>query len=794
SPWDWLERARTFHLDAIAGSTRRGDDFGNVTAMPESGVFGMNRLNHCPPIFRSYYRYSDTRLREVALLWCVNFHDSSIWWGETGQTRCGGTRYNNMARENKAYRDDPEFMWRSDTSVSFCTKGYDSFLLAYEETGDPRMATALYWQVEYARHDLHANTGECRNIGDVADFMNLYHFTGVPMYRDEAIRLFHELREKLSPGHLFSQGGQTIVADPPFIDDDQHGSLSPFAKPYIIGYALAGLPALAAECPDETELVPVIRAVARFLAESQDPVGGWRYPHPRSSHSSVAQGIEHAAQITRAAVLLEQRGEPIGDLLDALECTLQSRILVWRKTGSFFSGLGGWEAAGGLLKDGKTLYDLYARPTDRDRQRDYTEGPISIGGAPPEGVVYFPEVLAFYLAHRPAERLLHPNPQLAAVLERLEPTSQGFPELEPAAEYLPYGLAEQLPTFRDVRIERLTFPLRFRPEQGADFAHWRRTARAALFECLQTPPPRADFEPVVIGREDRGSYEARKIVFNVSTDCRILAYLLVPHGHGPFPAIVALHDHGAEFSIGKEKVIRPFGVTPQVAKIAEQWVDRYYGGRWYGDELARRGYVVFALDALFWGERGCKEGVEFERQQALAANLLQMGMTWSGVITWDDIRSAEFVASLPEVDPMRIGAVGLSMGSHRTWMLAAASDRIATGAAICWLGTTESLMAPGNNQTKGYSAYSMLVPNLRNLLDYPDTASIACPKPMIFFNGADDPLFPVQGVYDAYAILRAVWESQDCSDRLVTKIWPTGHTFNRAMQDEVFAWFDRYLP
>ncbi len=360
-------------------------------------------------------------------------------------------------------------------------------------------------------------------------------------------------------------------------------------------------------------------------------------------------------------------------------------------------------------------------------------------------------------------------------------------------EYLGYGLEHQLPIFRDALLERLTFPLRFAPAGDMSFADWRWTARAKLRECLLSPPPAAPFVPVVIAREDRDGYEARKIVFNVSADCRVPAYLLVPHGEGPFPAVIALHDHGGNFLIGKEKVVRPFGVSEEVTQEAQLRTAGSYDGRFIGDELAKRGYVVFAMDALFWGERGRREGVDYNMQQALASNLLQMGMTWIGVITWDDVRSAEFVAGLPEVDGSRVGAVGLSMGCHRAWMLAAATDRVAAGVAVCWMGTTEALMSPGNNQVKGHSAYSMLVPNLRNFLDYPDTAAIACPKPMMFFNGEQDGLFPVEGVRGAYRIMRQVWDSQGAGDRLVTKLWPLGHTFNLDMQAEAFAWLDEQL-
>ena len=225
----------------------------------------MNRLNHCPAIFEEGYRSDNRRLIETAVLWCDNIHDLSIWWGP-GAT--GGTRYNNASGLDKLY------MWRSNHSVNFCTKGYDSFFMAYEQTGDPRMMEALEAQVRYAAEHIHSNQGQARNIGDVADFVRLHQFTGEQRYLDEALRLFRELRPMLSTGDLFSQSGEPIVPDPPFITDDQTGYKHPFAKPYIIGYALAGLPKLMKYAPQEPKLRDVVQAVADFLAESQDPIGG----------------------------------------------------------------------------------------------------------------------------------------------------------------------------------------------------------------------------------------------------------------------------------------------------------------------------------------------------------------------------------------------------------------------------------------------------------------------------------------------------------------------------------------
>lgn len=357
-----------------------------------------------------------------------------------------------------------------------------------------------------------------------------------------------------------------------------------------------------------------------------------------------------------------------------------------------------------------------------------------------------------------------------------------------------YEVTGNMPVFYQQMKQQLTYPLAWGKAEEKDFAKWKAQARHVLAECMQNlqPAPKA-YAMEVTDREQRDGYEARKIRFNLSEWSRVPAYLLVPEGEGPFPAIVLLHDHGAHFSIGKEKMVRPFYVAPEVMEDADQWASQCYDGQYVGDYLARHGYVVLAVDALFWGERGRKEGTSYDAQQALASNFLQMGASWGAFINVDDMRSAEFLASLPFVDKERVGSLGFSMGAYRSWMLAALTDVVRASASICWMNTTEHLMTLTNNQNKGGSAYAMLIPALRRYLDYPHVASIACPKPTLLFNGTRDKLFPIEGVRDAYREMEAVWQSQGASDHLVTKLWDEKHFFNKEMQKETLEFFDRWL-
>jgi dienelactone hydrolase len=358
------------------------------------------------------------------------------------------------------------------------------------------------------------------------------------------------------------------------------------------------------------------------------------------------------------------------------------------------------------------------------------------------------------------------------------------------AQFQSPGVRDGLPVFREGAAARLTFPLSWLSGQYTDFDEWRNKARAKVKESLLSFIPAASFEPLVLSEQDRGPYLVRKIVLNITADSRVLGLMTIPKGPGPFPAVLLLHDHGAKFDIGKEKVIRSWNEPQEKLHSSREWTEKYYGGRFLGDELAARGYVCFATDMLNWSDRG---GSGQDGQQALAANLFQLGISFASVIAQEDLRAAEFLATQPKVDSQRVGAMGLSVGGFRTWQLAALSDHIRAGVSVCWMSTIKGLIVPGNNQTKGSSAYTMIHPGLVNFLDFPDVASIACPKPMMFLCGKQDALFPVEAIENAFEKMRKVWLSQQAVDKLETKLYDVPHLFNQAMQQDAFEWLEYHL-
>ena len=357
-----------------------------------------------------------------------------------------------------------------------------------------------------------------------------------------------------------------------------------------------------------------------------------------------------------------------------------------------------------------------------------------------------------------------------------------------------YEFMRNLPVYADSLIANLSYPLAWGNSDIRDFDRWKQVARQKVLDCmLCPPPPPADgFDMHVLYEEQREGYKARKIEIRLSRYYTVPAYVLIPDGKGPFPAVNALHDHGGHLFIGKEKMIRPLACEDQaVIKDADEWVAGYEG-QYFGDYLAQHGYVVFSADAPMWGERGQKEGPLRDKYDMIAGNMMMYGIDLSAYMTYDDIAATEFLASMPEVDPTRIGCTGWSMGGYRTWMLAALSDRIKAGACVCWMVTTDEQMSFKYSRTEN-GGFANCFPGLRRWMDYPHVASIACPKPMLFISGSQDKLFPVAGVEKAYATMRATWASQQASDRLQTELWDIPHSCGKAAQKCVLDFFEKFL-
>ena len=354
------------------------------------------------------------------------------------------------------------------------------------------------------------------------------------------------------------------------------------------------------------------------------------------------------------------------------------------------------------------------------------------------------------------------------------------------------------------------FPLSFLRPQVHSLPAWKRRARGKLFELLQYAPPKCPHRPEIVERTDCGDYIRERLSFNTTPDIRAPAYLLLPKkAKLPAPAIVALHDHGAFYLWGKEKLVEMKDEHPAVTRFKQQ----YYSGQSTASALARQGYVVIVIDMFYWGERRLlldKDPADWrnrppditteriaafnqrasQSESLVGRTIAAAGFTWPGVMFWDDLRTVDYLVTRPEVDKNRIGCVGLSVGGLRSCHLAALDDRIKAAVVVGWMTSIPFQLKRHVLNTIGHTK---VVPGLYRYLDYPDVASLALPSALLVINGSKDTLFEPDGVRAAYDKLAACYRKAGAPEKLSLRLYDTPHEFNADMQAEAWTWLKRWV-
>lgn len=185
---------------------------------------------------------------------------------------------------------------------------------------------------------------------------------------------------------------------------------------------------------------------------------------------------------------------------------------------------------------------------------------------------------------------------------------------------------------------------------------WKRrraTLRKAWLDFLGTlkcEPPKPKLEVVA---EDRPDGCIRQLVrYETEPGLSVEAYLLRPANvSGRCPGVVALH------STVNHTIRQPAGVEGKPEKA-------------FGLQLARRGVVAFCPKNFLWVGAGSytDKVARFRKRHPGATGMAKM--------LWDAVRAVDVLASLPEVDPSRLGAVGHSLGGKEALYLAAFDERI----------------------------------------------------------------------------------------------------------------------
>ena len=193
--------------------------------------------------------------------------------------------------------------------------------------------------------------------------------------------------------------------------------------------------------------------------------------------------------------------------------------------------------------------------------------------------------------------------------------------------------------------------------------------------------------------------------------------------------------------------------------------------------LAKFGAVVFAYDMVGYND----SGKQFDhRATALwnePANAL-WGFGILGLQTWNSVRVIDFLQSLPDVDPKRIGVTGASGGGTQTFILSAIDDRVSVAAPVNMISSTMQGGCICEN-----------APLLRIGTNNMDIGALFAPKPLLMVSATGD--WTTKTPQVEFPMIRGVYELFGAADRVANVHVDAPHNYNKASREAMYKFFGK---
>jgi dienelactone hydrolase len=307
------------------------------------------------------------------------------------------------------------------------------------------------------------------------------------------------------------------------------------------------------------------------------------------------------------------------------------------------------------------------------------------------------------------------------------------------------------------------------------------------------PPLTTLLNPRIVEEKEFEKYIRRKVIYTSEPGDDIPAYLFLPKdGAKKHPAVLCAHQTNP---YGKREAAGIDG-DPAMA---------------LAPRLAERGFVTLAPDEICFGERHNPllghygDAIAFYRKHK----------TWSvaGKMVWDKSRSIDYLWTLDEVDPQRIGAIGHSHGAYGSLHAAAFDDRLQAVVSSCGFTT---FRADGN--TFRWSHATPIMPKLGFYLggkemtwqtfqqfklkevnqvpfDWHHILALIAPRPLFLSVSLDDEVFPGGESIQSEVLPRIepIYDLYKSREKLEGHFFRGGHSFPDEAQQKAFAWLDRWL-
>ncbi|MFD2332553.1 dienelactone hydrolase family protein [Cohnella sp. GCM10020058] len=322
-----------------------------------------------------------------------------------------------------------------------------------------------------------------------------------------------------------------------------------------------------------------------------------------------------------------------------------------------------------------------------------------------------------------------------------------------------------------------------RRARGLPVTQEARARLIAAFERLlgDFPEDGDDLRPQLVEKVACDGYTRELVEIGTVEGLRMRVYVLVPTGAGPqaakLPAVIALHGHG----YGAREIV---GLEPDGRERAgEAGLHKDFAVA-----LARQGFVAIAPELAGFGDRRLEEDTAQGPGQSscfrLAVHLLMTGRTVAGLRVRETKSAIDYAQSRGEVDPSRIGIMGISGGGLVAGFTAALDPRISCAVVSGYASLFEESILDRNHCLDNY------IPGLLPEAEMPDLLGLIAPRGLFLESGDTDRVFPREPAVKALEQLKVLYAEAGAADAVQADFFEGGHEIHG---EPAYAWLREQL-
>jgi len=270
--------------------------------------------------------------------------------------------------------------------------------------------------------------------------------------------------------------------------------------------------------------------------------------------------------------------------------------------------------------------------------------------------------------------------------------------------------------------------------------------------------------------EERDKYLLEKLSLDINGFEEVPAYLIKPKvARERLPVILYNHAHGGDYDLGKDELL-----------LGNKGLQKPP----YALMLSEAGYAALCIDMWAFGERSKN------KESQLFKQMLWRGQVLWGMMVYDSLRAVDYLCQRNDIDPNRIGTLGISMGSTMAWWIAALDVRIKVCIDLCGMTDYQALIETGGLDEHGLYYY---VPGLLKQFTTSQINTLIAPRPHLSLAGNNDPLTPPSGLDRIDLELRKVYQSLNASQAWQMKRYNCGHLETSDMRKEIVSFLKQWL-